>query len=263
MIKNLNFDNEDFAYEIFGESVYKNKILEINNIIIPNFYMDHCNNILLKSTMFYELNHLIYKIFLSNDYLTFYETHNFKINKDDIVFDCGGNMGLFSAAIANRCKTVYAFEPMSLIRKNLYKTAALYHNINVIPYGLYSKNCEKFIMQKDNPGASTVSNQYNIYNKTLYKERCKLITIDSFIKQTNIIPNFIKVDIEGSEYDLLKGAQECIKKYSPKISIALHDYDEDKIGQIKALLPYYNVNIIDNWHGKLLLGAKDENKFIE
>lgn len=52
-----------------------------------------------------------------------------------------------------------------------------------------------------------------------------------------------------------------MQKYNPKISIALHDYDEDKIGQIKALLPQYNVSIIDNWHGKLLLGEKNENKF--
>lgn len=261
MFKDLNFDDENFAYQIFGEQLHKNKILTIDNILIPNFYMNHCNNILLKSTMFYELNHLIYKIFLSNDDLTFYENYNFKINKDDIVFDCGGNMGLFSAAIANRCKAVYAFEPMSLIRKNLYKTASLYDNITVIPCGLYSENCEKFIMQKDNPGASAISNQYNIYNKTLYKEKCRLITIDNFIEQTGIIPNFIKVDIEGSEYDLLKGAQQCMQKYNPKISIALHDYDEDKIGQIKALLPQYNVSIIDNWHGKLLLGEKNENKF--
>ena len=62
--------------------------------------------------MFYELNHLIYKIFLSNDYLTFYETEQFFIDKDDIVFDCGGNMGLFAAAVANRCKQVYTFEPI-------------------------------------------------------------------------------------------------------------------------------------------------------
>lgn len=251
------FSYENFAYDLFQDSLFNDDILRINQTIIPNFYRNHCNAIWSKDMMKYELNHLIYKIFLSNNNLTFYETENFKINQNDIVFDCGGNMGLFSAAIANRCKSIYAFEPMSLVRKNLYKTASLYNNIFIIPCGLHDKNCSTFLFQKDNPGASTISEEYNIDNQTLYKERCNLITIDNFIKETNIIPNFIKIDIEGSEYGLLRGAQECLEKYGPKISIALHDEDEQKIGQIKTLLPHYNVNIIENWHGKLLLGEKE------
>lgn len=260
----LNFDDNNFAYNIFNESLFNNDSLKINDILIPNFYLNYENNILQKDMMNFELNHLIHKIFLYKNNLTFYETKNFYINKNDIVFDCGGNMGLFAAAIANRCKQVYSFEPMSLIRKNLHKTAKLYNNIVVIPYGLYNKNCEKFLLQKDNPGASSLLKYNNKYNKTLYKEKCKLITIDNFINTMNIIPNFIKVDIEGSELELLQGAQECLKKYSPKISIALHYDNEQIIGQIKTLLPGYCINIIDSdIHGKLLLGEKNENEFIE
>ena len=257
----LDFDNNNFAYSIFNESLFKNDSLKINNILIPNFYLNYCNTILPKDMMHFELNHLIHKIFIFNKDLTFYETSKIKVESNDIVFDCGGNMGLFAAAIANRCKCVYSFEPMSLIRKNLYKTASLYKNIFVIPYGLYHKNCIKFLLQKDNPGASSLFRYENRHNKTLYKERCKLITIDDFIEATNIIPNFIKVDIEGSELELLKGAQKCIIQYKPKISIALHFNDENVIGQIRLLLPNYYLNIIDTKeHGKLLLGEYNENK---
>lgn len=260
----INFNDSNFAYSIFNDSLFNNESLKINNSIIPNFYLNHYNTILSKDIMYFELNHLIHKIFLYNNDLTFYETKDIKINKNDIVFDCGGNMGLFAAAIANRCNMVYSFEPMSLIRKNLYKTATLYNNIIIVPYGLYDKNCKKFLLQKDNPGASSVFQYNNIYNKTLYKEQCKLITIDNFVKKTKIIPTFIKVDIEGCEYELLKGAQNCLKKYKPKISIALHYQDEEKIGQIKKLLSNYKLSIIDSdIHGKLLLGEFNENKSIE
>lgn len=259
----LNFKDSNFAYNIFNDTL-NNDVLKINNSIIPNFYLDHCNTILPKEMMYFELNHLIHKMFLLKNNLTFYETENFKINLTDIVFDCGGNMGLFAAAIAHRCKKVYSFEPMSLIRKNLHKTAQLYNNINVMPYGFYSRNCQKFLLQKDNPGASSLLKYENKHNRTLYQEKCQLITIDNFINETGIIPNFIKIDIEGSELELLKGAIKCLETYRPKISIALHFDEQDIIGQIKTLLPNYHVDIIDDEiHGKLLLGEYNENKYKE
>lgn len=246
--------------DLFQDKLYTDDILYINNKIkIPNFFKNYCNHILPKDMMEFEINHLINKIFYTKKDLTFYENENFKISKNDIVFDCGGNMGLFAAAIAYRCKHVYSFEPMSLIRKNLYKTASLYNNISVIPVGLWKENKIIQFLQKDNPGASRAI-KYQNQNKTLYKEQCTLITIDSFIEQTGIIPNFIKVDIENSEIELLEGAQYCLKNYGPKISIALHFADEQNINYICQLLQGYKINICQyGHHGLLLLGEKNEN----
>jgi FkbM family methyltransferase len=170
----------------------------------------------------FELNHLIDKIFFTNN-LTFYETLTFKISSDDIVFDCGENMGLFSAAVANRCKKVYSFEPMSLIRKNLQRTQQLYDNIIVIPKDFWNNNKICSLELKDNPGASGLSqHDINHTNYTLYKELCSLITLDSFVETTGIIPTFIKVDIEGSEIAFLEGAIETLLRYKPRVSIVSH-----------------------------------------
>lgn len=241
---------------LFKDKLYTEDILKINNIQIPNFFKDYCNHILPKDMMAFEFNHLIEKIFFTKKNLTFYENKNFQILKDDIVFDCGGNMGLFAAAIAHRCKQIYSFEPMSLIRKNLYKTASLYNNIIIIPVGLWKENKIVTFWQKDNPGASRAI-KYQNPNQTLYKEQCSLITIDDFVFTTGIIPNFIKVDIENSEIELLEGAQECLKKYAPKISIALHFDDEENIKKIKQLLPNYKIDIYSGNHGLLLQGEKN------
>lgn len=141
-----NFHYDSFPHDVFKDALFNDEVLKINGISIPNFYKNYRNTIWEKKMIVYELNHLIYKIFLSNGNLTFYETENFKINKNDIVFDCGGNMGFFSAAVADRCKSIYAFEPMSLVRKNLRITASLYKNIFIIPCGLYNKNCDMFLL---------------------------------------------------------------------------------------------------------------------
>lgn len=258
---NKDFNNPDFLYKFLNNNnLYIDPILSINGVKIPNFYLNYCNKILPQDMMIFELNHLIYKIFLSNQNqnLTCYETPLFQISSNDIVFDCGANMGLFSAAAASRCKEVYSFEPMSLIRKNLKETAYLYNNIHIIPCGLWKTNNIMTLIQKNNPGASSVLQYDNISNQTLYREQCSMITIDNFIAQTNIIPTFIKMDIEGSEIQLLEGASNCIYQYSPKISIALHHYHFNTIDYIKQLLVNYSINIQFTPQGIFLMGEKNE-----
>lgn len=253
------FHKIDFLYPYLGEQL-NNDYLVIGDSVIPNFLKLSCNKILPNDAMIFEFNHLIYKMFIykQNDKLTFYETPSFKINKDDIVFDCGANMGIFSAAIAPQCKHVYSFEPMSLIRKNLYEVQKLYNNITVIPKGIWNDCSEKIINQRDNPGASSMFG--NEFNKILYKEKCHMISLDDFIDQTNIIPTFIKIDIEGAEIQLLEGAQKCLNNFGPKISIALHYNDQQNLDYIKSLLNNYNVEIFPQAHwGLVLLGEKNDN----
>lgn len=258
MIK-ANFSNPKFLYDFLGDQIF-NEYLLINESIIPNFLIKKCNNILPKNAMIFEFNHLIYKMFLYKlkEKLTFYETSNFHISSEDIVFDCGANMGIFTAAVAPRCKHVYSFEPMSLIRKNLQEIQKLYNNITIIPKGFWNNCNYQKIIQRDNPGASGIFD--NEFNKNLYTEYCSMITLDEFIEQTNIKPTFIKIDIEGAEIQLLEGAQKCLKELGPKISIALHYNDLETIDYIKSLLPNYNINIFTQAHwGLILIGEKNND----
>lgn len=258
MNNQLHYWEHSFLQSYVGDQL-NNDYIQINNVIIPNFLQDHRNNILLKETMIFEFNHLIYKIFFSkkNTNLTFYETDNFYIKENDIVFDCGANMGLFSAAAAVKCKHVYSFEPMSLIRKNLTEIKNLYSNITIIPKGLWNDCNNQILYQKDNPGASSVFNT-NKVNKTLYRENCQMTTIDQFIEETGIIPTFIKVDIEGAEIQLLEGAQNCLKTFAPKVAIDLHYLHENEINYIKSLLQGYTLEIFPQPcdEGLTLLGEK-------
>jgi FkbM family methyltransferase len=48
------------------------------------------------------------------------------------------------------------------------------------------------------------------------------ITLDEFVR-TNPIPNLVKIDVEGAESDVLKGAEELFTKFKPHLICELHD----------------------------------------
>jgi hypothetical protein len=61
-------------------------------------------------------------------------------------------------------------------------------------------------------------NKDSIYNK-IVKEQ---ITLDSFVAKNGCIPGLIKIDVEGAEINVLRGAKSVLSEYHPEIIISVH-----------------------------------------
>lgn len=238
-----------FTKEIINKfkNIYSINLDEGNEITIDNMlFPNYCNWKILNLNYEndyrdFEYCRIINKIFgvgYIENQLSYYEIPEVKIDKNDIVFDCGANTGIFSLYASYKGAKVYGFEPGTLIRHYLKNTKNYNKNINIVPFGVSNENKKEIFFQTDNPGASRTKNfAIPPYHRILYKENIKLITIDSFVKQTNIIPTFIKMDIENGEIAALEGAKETIKNFYPKCAISIHDENLQKISYIKSLFP--------------------------
>lgn len=75
--------------------------------------------------------------------------------------------------------------------------------------------------------------------------RVNTTTIDAYCINHKITKlDFLKMDIEGAEYEVLCGAKEIIKKYKPKLAICVYHKPEDIIlipKLIKELVPEYKI----------------------
>lgn len=248
-------------FKTYNVNIVEDDILYIKNIKIPNFYKI-CND---NYDIQWEFCHLLYKLYANyyKNNTIFYENNLYKITNKDIVFDCGANMGLFSIYAASCGAEVYSFEPMSFTRELLVLSQELYPNIHILPYALKEKNKKQIFVQTNNPGAShDINLLINKENTLIYQENITCISLDNFCKENNIYPTFIKIDVEGSEKELLNGAKNILKEKKPILSLGLYHYEDDiitipkLISNINFLYDFYFYTEEERANSSLYLFAK-------
>ena len=160
------------------------------------------------------------------------------LNLDQEVFvDCGGFDGdsteIFCEKYPNY-KKVFFFEPSPANLKAAKKRLKRFLRIDYLPLGLSDEDGRLNF----EPSAGSASSVQSTSEHSI--DVCKL---DSIIKEHI---TFLKMDIEGWETHALDGCMNTIKKYSPKIAVAVYHSSSDfwKIyKKIKYFQPQYKVRL--------------------
>lgn len=173
-----------------------------------------------------------------------------KIKEGDVVIDCGACEGFFTLkAIESGTKKVYCIEPGESIVRCLNKT---FENeiqkgkVEVWPYLLGEEN--KIVEFYENPGDPTICQIWDkVYDKedesmtNRHLRDVEMLTIDEFCMRHSLNRvDFIKADVEGSEVDLVSGAIETIKKFRPKLAIAVY-HKPDNANLIGDMIENLNI----------------------
>jgi len=146
-----------------------------------------------------------------------YETELFKklIEKGMVVVDIGANIGyytLLAARLVGEEGRVFAFEPDHYNYRLLCKNIEVNAHRNVIPVrkAIFSKSGKmKLFLDKSNLGGHSLS-EANV-------DKGASITIDAtslddYFKNTNNKIDVIKVDVQGSEMEVLEGMANTINQ---------------------------------------------------
>lgn len=166
-------------------------------------------------------------------------------SNDEVFVDCGaldGNTSrIFAEKVGNKYRHIHIFEPdtknLFLEKKNQFKSVT-YHSI-----GVWSEKDElTFSMSSGGSSCIVEGKAQEEINSSV---RINVDSLDNIFKNfsSEDVPTFIKMDIEGAEMMALKGACNLIKKYTPKLAIAIYHKNEDIldiIAYIKSLVPEYS-----------------------
>lgn len=124
------------------------------------------------------------------------------------VIDVGSHVGFWSKEFTELFKHVYAFEPINEVRECYIKNIVK-NNYTLYPYGLGSSESKvKIQYDPDETGNSFITPQGN--------REIKVYPLDNF--NFNKI-DYIKIDVEGYEIEICKGAIKLIKRDKPFIHI--------------------------------------------
>ena len=110
----------------------------------------------------------------------------------------------------------FAFEPIPYLYENLKKKYN--KKATIFSYALANKEGDSsFQLIKNAPAYSGIlARKYKLKNPDIEEINVSLKKLDQLIPK-NITIHFIKIDVEGGEFDVLKGAEQTLKKDKPNI----------------------------------------------
>lgn len=155
----------------------------------------------------------------------------------EVFVDCGGFDGDTSIKFIERCGGKYddiiIFEPELCKKADIENNMSDYH-YKLYQAGVWSENTRLYFKALETVGShvSETESDYTIevmaLDETVYDKR----------------PTFIKMDIEGSEQEALKGCKRIIKDFRPKLAVCVYHKPDDLYEipvLIKGLNPEYHL----------------------
>lgn len=174
--------------------------------------------------------------------------------KNDVVIDIGAHIGLMSvicAKLVGAQGKVYSFEPTPKTYSILQKIIKLNHVESIVlPLNKAvsdQKGSLPFYID-DYEGSNANSLVINNHRER-HAISIDLTSVDIFYQEFNIEKiDILKIDAEGTELDVLKGAIQVIKKFHPKIILAIHPQliknNNQTIAEIYDLIYSLNYHVI-------------------
>ena len=183
-----------------------------------------------------------------HQYLYFYGTHDERyivtkllkiIKPGDICWDVGANIGFYTCLLASLVEdsgAVVAFEPAARTCGYLKENVSLnqFTNVTVVNKGLGDKQ-EQRLLHYSEAGLAEGTASLKYADGRAASERVILDTIDNLIPELPT-PDFIKIDVEGYQFEVLRGAEHCLKTHAPLLMAELRDVGETnraKFGEIE------------------------------
>jgi FkbM family methyltransferase len=170
-----------------------------------------------------------------------YDNKFIRLAEDAVIMDIGANVGIMSLKFAKGSPNgkVYAFEPTHYALQKLERNLNLNEELGQLVVTINS-----FISSKEQKASQIKAfsswrvdrkigdDQHPVHGgKAMSTEGVPITTLDDFVEDQAIDRiDFIKIDTDGHEFDVLSGARQSIRKFRPIIIFELGQYVMEERG---------------------------------
>jgi FkbM family methyltransferase len=155
--------------------------------------------------------------------------------RGEVAYDLGANYGLYSLLMARLVTSVgrvYAFEPVPAIYADLVRNVQLnqFNHIKCVCKAVSDRTGTGRFILGHHAGAGHLASggRGGVLTKSATESfDVEETTLDEFVRRGGLPPTFIKVDVEGSEASVLRGARMVLAEHRPLLLIELHTPEQD------------------------------------
>tara|TARA_E500000318_G_scaffold52026_1_gene48646 strand:- start:267 stop:1016 length:750 start_codon:yes stop_codon:yes gene_type:complete len=161
----------------------------------------------------------------------------------DVVFDVGGNVGRTSEIyVEHGAGNVHVFEPEPALASDLSKTFSDNEKVTVHAYGLgINDGYYRFFVSEENSGSHTLSRSFaealdeaHGHVKPREEVLVRIRPLDSLDLDRM---DYLKIDTEGSEFDVLEGARETLKTRPPRF-VQVECFPVPNFGRFRSTISF-------------------------
>ena len=164
-----------------------------------------------------------------------------EIQDGDVVMDIGAHHGYYTLAFSRLVGPtgfVYSFEPLASNYRNLTRNVIKNDlgNVSTFEMAISDKIGEVPFSDSSNTYANTLEQGSTVFSGS-ETTVVSCIDLDTFSSDYRVAKvDFLKIDVEGHELEVLHGAAATIRRYKPTVYLATHD--NHKAGISKECLAF-------------------------
>lgn len=179
----------------------------------------------------------------------------------DVFFDIGANIGVYTvyAALRHPRAHVIAFEPeyanLHLLRDNIIENG-LQDRAEIYSMALSNRSGVSHLHLQDfTPGAALHTESRDTLNVTraqhpvVWREGIFTLTLDRFCDETGLQPNCLKVDVDGTEPEVLEGGIQTLS--SPRLRSIIIELPDGKQARDMCERIMYAAGLHRGWQAPL------------
>ena len=260
----------------------KNIIRLSSQINAGRYFIDKLTNAILHKKKIVKHKNLKFSFYVPNR-LNFFRVDTFSskepetlewidtFKKKSVFWDIGANIGLYSCYAVKRADCqVYAFEPsvfnLELLAKNIYLNS-LSNKIAIISFPLFDNLAVRpfYMTTKEWGGAQSNFGESVNYEGSLmssiFKYKTVGMSIDQAVSLLNLAkPNYIKMDVDGIEHLILKGATNTLNN-TESLLIEVNDNFIKQAGDTEEYLKKAGFKLKHKRHSEIITKSTKFNSF--
>jgi FkbM family methyltransferase len=190
------------------------------------------------------------------------------VRPGDTCIDVGGNLGYYCLLMANLVGSmghVVTFEPVAENLAVLQENISLnnLNNVQLVNSALGAKPGTISLIRDEAGGISSTPSVrgYAVAGSRTTVE-VPVNTLDAFLATKDCRPSIIKIDVEGAELDVLRGATDTLRTARPTVLVEVHGWDETSSAEVREFFSAvdYGISLVGTSARQAFCIASPKNK---